>query len=131
MLTMNLLLIASALAGFAGAIGHSYLSERFVLRPLLAAREHNRPLHAPAMRRLMRWIWHLPSFAWAQVAAATLWFAFIPEAIDASTRTLLAFLGVGIYATSAFFNALALRGPHVGNIILGIAALTLWFGLYG
>jgi hypothetical protein len=31
---MNLLLIVSAIAGFGSAIGHSYLSERYVLRPL-------------------------------------------------------------------------------------------------
>jgi hypothetical protein len=128
---MNVLLIVSAIAGFGSAIGHSYLSERFVLGPLLATRGDNPVLRAATNQRLMRWVWHLPSFAWAQVAAATLWLALSPQALDASAQALLAFFGVGIYAAAAFFNALSVRGPHVGNILLSIAALTLWFGLYG
>jgi hypothetical protein len=126
---MNVLLIVSAIAGFGSAIGHSYLGERFVLRPLFA--DPQGVLKVAATRRITRWVWHLPSFAWAQVAAATLWLALSPQALDANAQALLAYFGVGIYAAAAFFNALGLRRPHVGNILLSIAALTLWFGIYG
>ncbi|MEZ6022939.1 MAG: hypothetical protein R3C16_05900 [Hyphomonadaceae bacterium] len=44
---------------------------------------------------------------------------------------LLLVFGVGTYLTGAFFNALAMRGPHVGNILLTLAALALWFGASG
>ena len=83
------------------------------------------------MRRLLRWVWHLPSFAWAQIAAATLWLALAPAAWDETAATLLLYFGVGIYMTGALFNALAMRGPHLGNILLTVAALTLWLGVNG
>lgn len=126
---MNVLLSVSAIAGFGAAIGHSYLGERFVLRPLFASPQG--VLKVASTRRITRWVWHLPSFAWAQVATATLWLALSPEAFDANAKALLAYFGIGIYATAAFFNALGMRGLHIGNVLLAIAALTLWFGLSG
>lgn len=128
---MNVLLIVSAIAGFGSAIGHAYLGERLVLGPLFAGRGDTRVLAIPYMRRLLRWVWHLPSFAWAQVAAATLWLALAPAAWDETAATLLLYFGVGIYMTGALFNALAMRGPHLGNILLTAAALTLWLGVNG
>lgn len=128
---MNVLLIISAIAGFGSAIGHSYLSERFVLGPLLTAPGDNRIWRTASNHRLMRAMWHLPSFAWAQVAAATLWIAFSPEIPNAQATAMLAYFGVGAYGMSAAINALCMRKPHIGNILLSVAALTLWFGLYG
>ncbi len=128
---MNVLLIASALLGFGSALGHAYLGERFVLRPLLAARADNRILNHRSSRSLIRWVWHLPSFAWAQIAGATLWLALLPTSMDDATQSLLLYFGVGIYMTGAVFNAWAMRGPHVGNILLTLASLALWFGVSG
>ncbi len=125
---MNLLLIVSAIAGFGSAIGHSYLSERFILRPLFAATNGNRILESPINRRLMYAMWHLPSIAWSLVAAATLWLA-LHEAVEPTTEALLLYFGIGIYMTAALWNALAFRGPHIGNILLTIASLALWFGV--
>ena len=128
---MNWLLIASALLGFGSAFGHAYLGERFVLRPLLAAPGDNRVLMVATSRSLLRWVWHLPSFAWAQIAAATLWLALSPADFDATAQTLLVYFGVGIYMTGAVFNAWAMRGAHVGNILLTLASLALWCGVNG
>lgn len=128
---MNLLLIVSAIAGFGSAIGHSYLSERFILRPLFAKSAGNRILESPVNRRLMYAMWHLPSIAWSLVAAATLWLALSPAVFDSTARTLLLYFGIGIYMPAALWNAIAFRGPHVGNILLTIASLTLWFGMNG
>ena len=44
---------------------------------------------------------------------------------------MLAFFGVGAYGLSALINAICMRKPHVGNILLSVAAVTLWFGLFG
>lgn len=128
---MNALLIVSAIAGFGSAIGHSYLSDRYVLRPLYAKSAGNRILEDPIQRRLMYAMWHLPSIAWSLVAAATLWLALSPGAFDATARTLLIYFGIGTYLPAALWNAIAFRGPHVGNILLTIASLALWFGVNG
>ena len=125
---MNWLLFASALLGFGSAFGHAYLGERFVLRPLLKAPGENRVLSAATSRSLLRWVWHLPSFAWMQIAAATLCLALAPTAWDQTSVKLLLYFGIGIYMTGAVFNAWAMRGPHVGNILLTLASLALWFG---
>jgi energy-converting hydrogenase Eha subunit C len=126
---MNLLLIVSAIAGFGSAIGHSYLSQRFVLRPLYAKSAGNRILEDPIMRTLMYAMWHLPSLTWALVAAATLWLALAPAAFDPTARVLLLYFGIGIYMSAALWNAIAFRRPHIGNILLTIASLALWFGV--
>lgn len=128
---MSMLLIASAVLGFATAIGHSAIGERYVLTPMFDERGDNRVLARAPMRSIIRWVWHLPSFAWAQIAGATAWLAIWPDAFDASARALLVYVGVGVYMTAAFFNALALRRPQPGNILLPLAALALWFGVYG
>jgi len=128
---MTLLLIASALLGFGSALGHAFLGERFVLGPIFAAPGENRTLATPYMRRLLRWVWHLPSFAWAQIATATVWLAFAPQDFDIGARSLLLYFGIGIYLTGAVFNLFAMRRPHVGNILLTLAALSLWFGMNG
>lgn len=128
---MNFLLLASALLGLASALGHAYLGERFVLGPLLKTLGDNRVLKTRSSRSLLRWVWHLPSFAWAQIAAATLYLALSPSAFDATATTLLLYFGIGIYMTGAVLNAWAMRGPHVGNILLTLASLALWFGVSG
>lgn len=127
---MNLLLVVSAIAGFGSAIGHSYLSERFVLAPMLAQSDANRVLKRPDMQRLMRGIWHLPSFIWSLTAGVTVWLLLAPDMFDAPARAVFCIFGVGIYASSALVNVLALRTPHIGNILLSIAAVTLWFGAH-
>lgn len=121
---MNFFLIASALAGLGSAIGHSYLGERFVLRPLYATRGDNRTLANAATRRVIRWVWHLPSFAWAQVALTTIWLAMQHEV----SLPWFASFGAGVYFTSAIANLYALRSLHVGNILLTIAGLGLVAG---
>ena len=127
----TLLLIVSAIAGFASAIGHSYLSERYILRPLLERGGGGRVLEIATNRRLMRALWHLPSIVWAQIALATMWLLLSPDSFDVNGKAVLAYFGVVIYALSAAINLACIQRPHVGNILLGIAALTLWFGLYG
>jgi hypothetical protein len=128
---MTQLLIVSAIAGLGSAIGHSYLSERYILRALFAATNGNRILENPVNRRLMYAMWHLPSIAWSLVAAATLWLYFEPQAFDATARILLVGFGFGIYMPAALWNAIAFRRPHVGNILLTIASLALLFGANG
>ena len=102
-----------------------------MLAPLFKAPGDNRVLKTATSRRLIRWVWHLPSFAWAQIAGATLWLALDPAAMGERAQTLLLFLGVGVYMTGAVFNAWAMRGPHVGNILLTLASLALWFAITG
>lgn len=126
---MDLLLFASALLGFGSALGHAYLGERYVLRPLLKTPGDNGVLNTPSSRNLLRWVWHLPSLAWAQIAAATFWLALAPNAFGAAGQALLVYFGVGIYVTGAILNAWSMRGLHLGNILLSLAALTLWFGV--
>jgi hypothetical protein len=74
-------------------------------------------------------MWHLPSIAWSLVAAATLWLALSPAAFDTKASSLLIYFGIGIYMPAALWNAIAFRGPHLGNILLTIATLALWFGV--
>lgn len=124
---MNWYLLVSALAGLAAALGHAYLGERFVLRPMYAGRGDNRVLANATLRRVIRGVWHLPSFAWATIAAASLWFALDTSRAPAPDQDAV-YLGAAIYLTGAIANLYALRRPHIGNIALAMAAVTLWLG---
>ena len=130
---MNLCLVGSAVAGLGAALGHAYLGERLVLRPMFKARGDNRVLSVEATRRVIRWVWHLPSIAWAQVAAVTIWFVLLAPPLYAGPTTgagfaALTWLGVGIYLSGALANLWAMRKPHVGNILLTVAAAGLALG---
>lgn len=122
---MNFYLIASALAGLGSAFGHSYLSERFILRPMHATRGDNRVLANASNWRVTVAMYHLVSLVWVAIALATLWLMFNP---DRDTLLLLAVIGGALYFLSALGNLWALRRPHVGNILLTIAAVTLVTG---
>ncbi len=128
---MSLFLWISAAAGFVSAAGHSFLSEKFILAPMFRARGDNPALAAAPMRRVIRWVNHLPSLAWAQVAAATVWFAAgAPGSEDWARAALPAFaiFGAGIYLTAAIVNAYALRRVHLGNVLLTAAGAALLAG---
>lgn len=122
---MNLYLIVSACAGLASALGHSYLSERFILRPLSATRGDNRVLADAANWRVTVAMYHLVSLAWIAIAGATVWLLLNPQS---DSLTLIASIGGAFYFASALANLWCLRRPHVGNIMLTIAAATLIVG---
>ncbi|WP_395647545.1 hypothetical protein [Terricaulis sp.] len=122
---MNAYLMASALAGLGSAFGHSYLSERYILRPMYAARGDNRVIADGASWRVTMAMFHLVSFAWVLIAAATLWLTANP---DSEVLPLLAAMGGAFYFASALANLWALRRLHVGNILLTVAAVALVAG---
>lgn len=124
---MNLFLIISALAGLGSAFGHSYLSERFILKPMYAARGDNRVLADGASWRVTVAMFHLVSLAWVAIASATLWLVLNPQR---EALVLLAVLGGAFYFLSALGNLWSLRRPHVGNILLTIAAASLIAGAF-
>lgn len=124
---MNLFLALSAAAGMGAALGHSYLGETRVLRPMFGARGDNRTLANVATRRVIRWVWHLPSLAWAQIAAVTFWFA-VGLAAPAPVLTSFAYFGAAVYLTGALANLWALRKPHIGSGLLTLAAVALALG---
>jgi hypothetical protein len=130
---MDWYLIGSAAAGFAAALGHSYLSEKVLLRPMFRTPGDNRVLRSAASQRVIRWVFHLPSFAWALIAALSLWFAVKPggeaaDRADDGALLVLGSIGVGVYLTGALANLWALRRVHVGNVLLAFAAGTLVLG---
>lgn len=124
---MNLYLIASALAGLGSAFGHSYLSERYILRPMYAARGDNRVLANAANWRVTVAMYHFISFAWVTMALATLWLMLARPSHDAAI--LVAMIGGAFYFASALVNLWALRRPHIGSILLTIAGATLVAGV--
>ena len=124
---MNLFLTISALAGLGSAFGHSYLSERFILKPMYAARGDNRVLADGASWRVTVAMFHLVSLAWVAIASATLWLMLNPQR---EALVLLTVFGGAFCFLSALGNLWSLRRPHVGNILLTIAAASLIAGAF-
>lgn len=129
---MNIALLLSGLLGVASAAGHSWLSERYVLRPLLAESD-SRVLASPAMRRLMRAVWHLPSASWALTGVLT--YGFVHHgmvndltASQSAPPVWFVVYGALVYGLPAAANAWALRKVHPGNVLLSLAAALLIVG---
>jgi len=129
---MNIALLTSAFLGVATAAAHSWLSETKILRPLFAEEanrmsegaQSKRVLAPPAMRRLMRAVWHLPSLGWA--ATGVLTYGFVHHGTTPPVWFVV--YGVVIYAGAGLANAWALRSLHPGNVLLPLAAALLVAG---
>ncbi|CAM3250580.1 MAPEG family protein [Sphingomonas antarctica] len=116
---------AVAAIGLFTAVGHSYLSEKNVLRPLFA-QEPVGPMRSRATRDVTRVLFHLPSLVWAVLGVAILAARFHGGNLQLSVASAL------IYAASGIGNLISLRRPHPGGfLLLAAAALTGADSIYG
>jgi len=118
----ELYILAAALA-CATPAGHSWLGEKFVVGPLLMS-DPLPPVLKPAInRRLVRWVWHLPSAIWAVLGVYILWAALA----DAMTQGAALVIGA-VFAVSGLANLGATRRVHFGWVLLFGIAACLWVG---
>ncbi len=122
--TMNLALLFSTLAAVATAVGHSWLGETKILRPLYAERSDDGVLKPIATRRVLRAVFHMPSMMWASTGILT--FGFVWHGTTPPVWFVI--YGAAVYGISAVGNFWGLRRPHIGNILLTVAAATLVIG---
>ncbi len=122
-MTYPSLLLAAMLTVAVGAL-HSWLGERLLIGPLLAAPASDGPLARGFLRRVLRNAWHITSFAWAGMGLVLASLAFAP--LDAQGRRVAAIIGA-IFACHALFVFAMSRGRHIGwPFFLAIGALALW-----
>lgn len=123
---MQELYILAAVLAFITPVGHSWLGEKHLVGPLLSA-EPLPPVLRPAInRRLVRWVWHLPSAIWAVLGLYILWAAVA----GAMTQSISVVLGV-VFAISGLANMGATRRVHFGWVLLFAIAACLWLGAFG
>lgn len=121
---MNFLLLGSTLAALGTAIGHSWLGETKILRPLYGERINEGVLKSAATRRTLRAVFHLPSVMWGATGILTFGFTW-----HGTTPPLwFVIYGAVIYGVSAIGNLWGLRRIHIGNILLTLAAIFLVAG---
>jgi len=121
---MNYLLLASTLAALGTAIGHSWLGETKILRPLYHERTNEGVLKSAATRRILRAVFHLPTVAWALTGILTFGFVW-----HGTTPPLwFVIYGATLYGLSAIGNFWGLRRLFIGNILLTLAAVLLVVG---
>lgn len=114
-MTTMLLTQIAALLGIVAGFGHSWLGETRILIPLY--REGNsRVLSSRRNRDVLRLVWHIPSMAWIVIG---LFLLLHPE------MKMLRWMGTIIYGLSGLANLWAIRRVHLGNVILGAAAILL------
>jgi hypothetical protein len=122
-MTYPSLLLAAMLTVAVSAL-HSWLGERLLIGPLLAAPASDGPLARGFLRRVLRNAWHITSFAWAGMGLVLASLAFAP--LDAQGRRVAAIIGA-IFACHALFVFAMSRGRHIGwPFFLAIGALALW-----
>jgi hypothetical protein len=115
-------LYLSGIAAIVSAIGHSFLGERYLIQPLLAA---NIPFLKPlARRRLLRGILHLASVAWFGIGAMLIY-----EAQQGAADPAWLYFIVPVFALSGLMNLWALRSVQPGWIAMFIAAAALAYAL--
>jgi len=102
------------------ALVHSYLGEARLIRPLNAEQVHQGVMKSPTWRRLVRAVWHLPSFCWVLMALMTVLLTR-QEPIPAIPL----YFASAVYGVSGVGNFIATRGKHFGWIVLFAAGALL------
>ena len=120
---MQELYILAAVLAFATPVGHSWLGEKLVVGPLLRSEPLPPVLKPEINRRLVRWVWHLPSAIWAVLGLYILWAALA----GAMTQNAAVALGT-VFAVSGLANMGATRRVHFGWVLLFGIAACLWLG---
>jgi hypothetical protein len=116
-------LYLSGIAAIITAIGHSFLGERFLIQPLLAA---DIPFLKPrARQRLLRGILHLASVAWLGIGAMLIY-----EAHRGNADPAWLYFIVPIFVLSGLMNLWALRSVQPGWIAMFIAAAALAYAVW-
>ena len=121
---MPWLLVAAGTTIFiAGA--HSYLGEKRVFPRLLNRDAPPTLSGSPTlMRSIVRWAWHLTSFAWVALAAILIALLNDPSQLRQSVGAIVAaYLGVGAIVTFA-----TTRGRHVAWPFFLVATVATWLG---
>jgi hypothetical protein len=117
------LLLAAMLTVVVGLL-HSWLGERLLIGPLLAAPASDGPLARGFLRRVLRNAWHITSFAWAGMGLVLGSLAFAP--LDAQGRRVAIIIGV-VFVGHGLFVLATSRGRHIGwPFFLAIGGLALW-----
>jgi len=115
------LIYAAGVAGLgvSAALGHSWLGEHKVFRPLYTEPQTGMLRSAP-VRDVIRIVWHLPSIAWAVLGLSVLGSRL------GTGSTILSLAAAIIFAASGIGNFIALRRTHFGGVILlAVSGLTL------
>ncbi len=122
---MQPLYILAGLLAFATVAGHSWLGEKFVIGPLLAGDPLPGILKPEVNRRLVRYVWHLPSAIWAVLGIYILW-AALAGAMTKSTAVILG----AVFLVSGLANMAAVRRFHFGWALLFSIVAALWIGAF-
>jgi hypothetical protein len=116
-------LIVAAVLTLAVGVAHSWLGERVLFRPLLAAPASEGPLARGFLRGIVRHAWHITSLAWAGMGLVLAGFAFAP--LDRQGRWAVAVIGAVFLAHGLYVLAIS-RGRHLAWIaFLAIGALAI------
>ena len=116
-------LYLSGFAAILSAFGHSFLGERYLIQPLLAA---DIPFLKPrARQRLLRGILHLASVAWFGIGAMLIF-----EAHNGRADPAWLFFLVPVFVLSGLMNLWALRSVQPGWIAMLVAAVALAYAVW-
>jgi hypothetical protein len=122
----NLALILAGVIGAATAIIHGVVTQRLMVRPLLAAVEHQE-MREP-IKRLFPLLLQFSTLCWfgggLALIAAALWF-------DPSSRLTTSLFVASFYAVGALGNLWGTRGRHPGWLLLAISVGLIGFGAVG
>ena len=121
---MPWLLVAAGTTIFI-AVAHSYLGEKRVF-PRLLNRDDPPKMSGSAtlMRSIVRWAWHLTSFAWVALAAILIALLNDPSQLRQSVGAIVAtYLGMGAVVTFA-----TTRGRHIAWPFFLLATVATWLG---
>lgn len=122
---MSLFFYISGVAAIFVSLGHSILSEKKLIGPLLAEAGDTGVLRHASTRRVLRGVFHLPSVAWSFMGLMTIYLAQ-----QGTMNIALLYFFVPVYIISGLANLFATRVIHPGWILLFIAAAALAFGFF-
>lgn len=122
-MTSSTLLAAAALTVMVSLV-HSWLGERRLIGPLLAAEPRPPVLRSRFLRNVLRYAWHITSLAWIGMAGMMVALAQAP--LDRPGRLSAAVVGATFLIHSGLVLGMS-RGRHLAwPVFLAIGLLCLW-----
>jgi hypothetical protein len=111
----DLLLQGAGTVAVIAAIGHGVIGEMrvFAANPKIT-------IEPARVRRLLRVVWQAGTIAW--ICCGVLLLAAPMLASEAARHWIVATMIV-VFAAAALGNALAVRGPHIGGVLMGAAVV--------
>lgn len=127
LIASNLSLVLAGVVGAVTAVVHGFIMQKHIVTPLSALARTDRTV-SPLGMRLLPPLLHVSTLAWLLVGFLLVWAGLRAQG---EPRWIVCAAAFVLYGHAAIANALAVRAPHPGWILMGVCVILVAAGARG